>query len=187
MELNQSSLLPFAAPAATYARILFGQSSAATAEEGRALRRCRIVSAAEPLTLTVPVAGGARALARGADPERLLLSPHGQWPRAFRAAIATAYSRTPFYAHIAPRLDLLLRLPEEDSELTLASFLRAADSLVRALLPDPTPLRDAPLSPLLADVCRETADGADTSLSILHHLFHLGPDAIFMLRGALDF
>ncbi len=68
------------------------------------------------LLVSVPLAGGASALRRLA-PEAvgtLMVSPHGDWPRAHLGAIEARYGRTPFYPHCRPALEEMLRNAPEN-------------------------------------------------------------------------
>lgn len=93
-------MIPYLASADWYAEHLFGEGKTVAALPNRTL-----VSApgmgGEGLRLTVPVAGGSKALKRGlVSGEGLTVSGHGDWPRIHLGALEAAYGREPFWRHI---------------------------------------------------------------------------------------
>ncbi len=144
---------------------------------------------AGPLTLTVPVAGGAAALKRlaryasattASAPEMpsLCISGHGNWPHRHLGSLEALYGRAPFFAHYYPPLAAIIASPPP----LLADLNDAIDSLIRAWLRLPLPSGPFP-SPVIAEA-RRLSGSADPQLSMLHYLFHLGPEAIFLLLKA---
>lgn len=138
------------------------------------------------LTLTVPVAGGAAALKRLASAHdrqaqqlpALSISDHGNWPHRHLGSLEALYGRTPFFPHYYPPLAAIIASPPP----LLADLNDAIDSLIRAWLRLPLP--SGPFtSPVIAEA-RRLSGVADPQLSMLHYLFHLGPEAIFLLLKA---
>ena len=69
--------------------------------ERRCLPRTLVAGAhgQDPLTLSVPISGGASVIKRG-HPEVWGGSMHGRWPAVHLGALEAAYSATPFFPHL---------------------------------------------------------------------------------------
>ena len=61
-----------------------------------------------PITLSVPVAGGASVLKRFGAENRAAVSLHGRWPHVHLGALEAAYGRSAYYQHIMPGLREIL-------------------------------------------------------------------------------
>lgn len=183
-----ASLPPYAAAAGWYAARLAracGRVGAQFAVAPRDLARCRIVGPGGEELLSVPVEGGARTLRRmPASPVRL--SEHGAWRRRHRGALTAAYGRTPYFDHLAPRLEAVYSRPWE----YLHELCGAIDATVCRTLrwPEASAEIAAMLSPgkPVPQRWRETSEAIRPDLSILDALFHLGPEAILGLAATLE-
>lgn len=137
------------------------------------------------LLLTLPIAGGSGSVKHTA-PESWLLSDHGRWPHLHFEALRAAYGRTPYFAHLAPRLEPIYGSPPPGFkefvgrlEAEMLDFMQFEASWPRLI-----ELRDSD-SERYAALCREKAGQADFSLSAFDALFRLGPEAIFALAPPL--
>lgn len=137
------------------------------------------------LLLSLPIAGGSGAVKR-TPPESWLLSGHGRWPHLHFEALRAAYGRTPYFAHLSPRLEPLYAAPPQEFrefvgrlEKEMLGFIQFEASWPRLMslrASDPA---------LYAALRGEKAAQADSDLSVLDALFRLGPEAIFLLAPPL--
>lgn len=68
-----------------------------------------------PLTLSVPVMGGASTVKRD-HPEEWLVSGHGRWGKMHIGALAAAYSYTPYFSYCGDELEsIIVNVKEGDS------------------------------------------------------------------------
>lgn len=137
------------------------------------------------ITLTVPIAGGSQAVKR-TPVESWQLSDHGKWPHLHFEALRAAYGRTPFFAHIAPKLEAIYAsLPKSFCELTLRLNAELLDFMqFHESWPQLLSLRQS--EPKLYSALRgERAEQADFGLSVLDAAFRLGPETIFLLAPPL--
>lgn len=127
-------MIPYLASADWYSGYLFGHR-----ESGITVPNRTLVSApgrgGERLRLTVPVAGGSKALKRGVvSGEGLTVSGHGDWPRVHLGALEAAYGREPFWRHFDSELAHILT---QSIGMELRELNARLDSLVsRFLRPD---------------------------------------------------
>ncbi len=137
------------------------------------------------LLLTVPIAGGSGVVKRS-DPESWQLSDHGRWPHLHFEALRAAYGRTPYFAHLAPRLEAIYASPSgsfkdfsgriEEELLAFMGFAAAWPRLMELRTSDPE---------LYAALSAERAAQADFNLSAFDALFRFGPEAIYLLAPPL--
>ena len=80
--------------------------------------------------LSIPVAGGARALRDSRKIDEILLSDHGDWRRVHLGAIEAAYGRTPFFNHIFPDLKEVYAAPF----FTLREFNLAIHKIISSFI-----------------------------------------------------
>lgn len=155
------------------------------AERRRVLPRTTVAGASgqQPLTLSVPMAGGSSVLKRG-RPEEWRLSMHGRWQAVHLGALEAAYGAMPFYSHVVPELKKSLEATYEGMP-----FGQLTDSIHRLIL---RTLDIEPLLPELARMRREDAarlqsladeknQGCHTDFTILDVIFRKGPEGIFTL------
>lgn len=167
-------VIPYCAPLAWYMARAAGCAQATPVTHPN---RCLI---AGPLTLTVPVAGGSRAIKRLPWRE-LEVSDHGRWQHVHLGALDAAYGRTPYFIHYFPAVEAVISATPR----RLADLCAAVDAAVAAAL------RIDRLAPELSTPAalrrgRELLPLADPALSILDPLFRLGPEAIFLLAPTLS-
>ena len=148
----------------------------------RALTRTLVAGAhgQEPVTLTVPLVGGASAVKRG-DTEAWRVSMHGDWIRRHRGALLTAYSATPYYTHFMPLLDdVYASMREGDA---FAGFSTALFSVVEKVpgMESVEWLGDLRSDPRARCICREKSAGLHTSLSVFDVIFKRGPELPLIL------
>lgn len=163
-------VIPYCAPLAWY---MAGRPPVAPLHSNRCL-------IAGPLTLTVPVAGGSRALKRLPWHE-IQVSDHGRWQHVHLGALDAAYGRSPYFIHYFPAIEAVI----SDTPRRLADLCGALDNaVVRALgISRLAPELSAPAALTRG---RELLPLADPALSILDPLFRLGPEAIFLLAPTLS-
>lgn len=141
-------------------------------------RHCNRALLGRGVSLTVPVAGGARLL-RGLKPgaqEPPRVSLHGDWPRAHLGALEAVYGRAPFFQHFFPPLAALIADPPE----TLFALNAAIDAEIRRAVGFRL-LSGAVVTPAVAAEARRLRALADPQVSMLDPLFRFGPEAIFLL------
>lgn len=133
------------------------------------------------LLLTVPIAGGSGAVKRTA-PESWMLSDHGRWTHLHFEALRAAYGRSPYFAHLALRLEPLYAAPPRGFrefagrlEAEMLAFMQFGQSWPRLMA-----LRQSDPE-LFEALRREKAAQVDPALSVFDALFRLGPEAIFTL------
>lgn len=136
--------------------------------------------------LTVPLEGGFRQLRRTLCKEELSglrLSGHGGWQHNHKEALRAIYGKAPFFSHYFPAIaEVYDSIREGDS---FAAFTRRLHGIVEGVLGEKA------LEPFLgmrekepelfAALHRERGGYALSQLSILHPLFHLGPEMPFSL------
>ena len=137
----------------------------------------------DPLTLSVPIEGGASVVKRG-HPEEWCVSMHGRWPAVHIGALSAAYSATTFYPHLMPEIRREIEATKEGrpfGHLTgalhraVSGWLRVDEllpGLRRFINEEPQRLRT---------LCDEKSRGLHTDLSFLDVIFRKGPEAIFVL------
>lgn len=136
-----------------------------------------------PLTLSVPIEGGASTIKRS-SPTEWKLSTHGRWSAVHLGALSAAYGVTPYYAHLESSLtDLIGNVRQGDSFplLTLALHRMVADMLdVEVLL---QPLKEAlQRNPTrIHAIAAEKCAGAHAETAFIDVLFKRGPEALFTL------
>lgn len=135
------------------------------------------------LTLTVPVEGGRDTLKRLRSARALTLdvgiSDHGRWQHRHLGALEATYGRAPFFGHY---FDEAARIITGDYA-TLGEMNAAIDAMLRRRLDIDRYLRMELPAAAIAEARRLQTD-ADPRLSMLHYLFTLGPEAIFLLLPA---
>lgn len=140
-----------------------------------------------PLTLSIPILGGASSIKRG-HPGRWRLSAHGRWPDVHFGALETAYSSTPYFIHCAERFKALYDGVNEGdpfAEFTAGTFSILNDfldleSIIKELRELRVPGKEKELERLKAlknEKCRET----NADLSIFDVIFRKGKESIFWI------
>lgn len=131
--------------------------------------------------LTVPIEGGRTAIKRDA-PELWQVSEHGNWRHVHCGALEALYGRTPFYRHYAPALTDVI------ADKALTSFADLCGALHEATARLTRPMAEAIIrhGELPGSARRRMAElaGADQNLPMAHHLFLLGPEAIFVILNS---
>ena len=126
--------------------------------------------------LIVPLSGG-RKIRKSVSTERWEISEHGNWRHVHAGALNALYGRTPYWLHYSP---MLLEIISNENiknfgELTGRLFAEMMESIrVKELYGRLMPSHTA-----------ESVLGVkeeDASLSLVHYLFHYGPDTIFFLN-----
>ena len=156
----------------------------------KSVHRFSIIDAPGVQTLTVPVSKPEGAVCWN----DIVVSDHGKWWISMPNALATAYSRTPFFEFY---IDRFLPLLSQDSVgLPITELCARADVMVRSSL-------DISFSPLSADAdtadyrradieavlgpaprywqLRQDEKGFISGLSVLDLIFNLGPEACLYL------
>lgn len=174
-------MLNYLADAEDFAALIF-EGREPERKDNRELARGRILSAGEVLTLSVPVAGGSHALASRRGLADITVSDHNDWQRRHIAALTTAYQRTPFFEHYAPKIFPIIE-QTRGTNIRLVDFLSTLNATLLALLPEPPPLTTP--NSQLPTICAEKARLLRPGLSLLDILFRIGPETIFALRGSL--
>lgn len=140
-----------------------------------------------PLTLSIPILGGASTIKRG-QPSRWRLSAHGRWPDVHFGALETAYSSTPYFIHCADRLRALydeVNEGDDFAEFTSGIFAVLNDfldleSIIKDLRELHAPGNEAELERLKAlknEKCREI----NADLSIFDVIFRKGKESVFWI------
>lgn len=141
--------------------------------------------------LTVPLEGGFRQLRRTLCQEALLrlrLSGHGSWQHVHTEALRAIYGRAPYFNHYFPAIAAVYASAHEGD--SFAIFTRRLHGCLErvlgkeALAPFRKMREQEP--ELFASLHEERATCALPHLSILHPLFHLGPEAPFALFRPKD-
>ena len=157
----------------------------------KSTHRFDIVDAPGKVSLTVPVSKSG-----GRVPwSEVTVSDHGKWWLSMPNALATAYSRSPFYEYYADAV--LSILSDRYIGAPITAMCGDADTLVRRILDIDTQIVDKPSEPT-ADYRRAAIDtpssapywqlrtlqrGFTPHLSILDLIFNLGPEACLYLAG----
>lgn len=147
---------------------------------------CRAVLPGD-VRLTIPLAGGRKALRaymQGGDAE---LSEHGNWRHTHIGAIRSVFGRYPYFSHYFPEIERLIadascRSLRKLNMAVHSALCRdifvsgAAESLSLAAGRDPE---------FVGNLCAERMRGLDPHVSMLAALFSLGPDTIFLFFRSL--
>lgn len=142
-------------------------------------RFMRIGSEEEPTALTVPVEGGLKSFRHGLRRyDELTISDHGKWQHVHLGALDALYGRAPYFHHYFPLLESLLR----HAPRRLADLNRGVDDIIsRALHIDSYRSLIANPTAAVAEEARMLRGDSDSSLSMVHYLMQMGPEAIFLL------
>lgn len=181
------SLPPYLGTLEWYARLadrrLRGEDGFPEAER-KQYSRTGIRGHGEPMTLSVPIAGGASAVKRLA-PDKLEVSMHGRWTHQHLGAIEAVYGRTPFFIHLFPGLSAIIETPPlslPDLNLSLHNliwqWMRMEDIVSAATA------REIRSSQAVARRGRELAAVLDFRLSVIDAAFRIGPEAVLALPFA---
>ncbi|MDE6717501.1 MAG: WbqC family protein [Muribaculaceae bacterium] len=147
---------------------------------GKEVARARIEGG---LMLTVPIEGGASRLKRTPVTD-LPVSAHGRWQEVHLGALKAAYGRAPYFAYLFPEIEKAYR---EKSGETLKEFNDAIHTIVlRWLSLNPGGIRAIREAvkrdpDRIRTLGRERKKGIDPDYSILHLLFRLGKESLFVL------
>lgn len=142
------------------------------------------------VTLSVPVAGGAKALKSAkSDP---MISHHGRWWPVMEGTINAAYGNTPFFPHIFPQLQSIMQQAydsaTQDTPISSSHLITQADEWVAQCIDLPTLLISGEDFRLRhPDIIRQHSSRILTrhpDLSILHYLMHYGPEVIFLIHNS---
>lgn len=143
-----------------------------------------------PMTLTVPISGGASAVRRE-DATEWRLSDHGRWQHLHLGAIQAAYGSSPLYAHIMDTLRPVIDRPVTSGVSLFAQLTHAIhrivlrhlniDENIDALREMITARQDF-ASALRYEYSRDVIE----YLSIFDVIFRKGEDAIFALLPTLQ-
>ena len=168
-------LMPYLPSAQWFGKWLRGENPRI---ERREAARCLIMQpGGEILTLSVPIAGGAKAL-KTKKTEELYLSDHGDWRKVHAGALNACYSRTPFGEFLVP--DLVGIISEPFS--TLAQLNSAILSYLSSFLGLETLPRPLPAEEAFVRGCRgrveEIAGKIRPEISVVDALARLGREAI---------
>ncbi len=154
----------------------------------KSVHRFNIIDAPGVQVLTVPVSkpGGP---VRWCD---VTVSDHGKWWLSMPNALATAYSRTPFFEFYIDRIAPLLS--QDSVGMPVTELCARADALVRKILdieftplPENAAIVDCRKSDFETSVIppywqlRQSEKGFVPGLSVLDLIFNLGPEACLYL------
>lgn len=180
---------PYLAPADWYRRrlaaMLAGGGSLPEAPRRELMRTMLRGKAGEEVRLSVPVSGGASAIKHG-DPLGWEISEHGRWREMHLGALDACLSSTPYYQHLLPRIEGIIR----EVRPAAALFCRSLDAEIMDFLKAeellPALRQMAADTPALYEARRrDAACLADYDQSIVALLCRLGPEAIFALLPPL--
>lgn len=196
MTSSEIPMVPYFAPFSWYrcwlGLLLAGKAESVARREtnfklgvrGKSFTRTHILfTSGEQLSLSIPVEGGSSALKHSA-PASLIVSGHGNWPRNHIGSLETAYSRSPYYTHLAPGIEQILTTAPGKSLGEVADELH---SMVCRMLGVPeiigqlqesirsTPERIYQISAYAGRLI------ADKEAAFIGTLSNLGPDALFPL------
>ncbi len=154
---------------------------------------CRTVIAGAhgqpPMTLSVPIAGGASTVKRG-EVLQWRLSDHGRWQHLHLGALQAAYGSSPFYAHIMDALSPVISRAVTPGVSRFASLTDDIHRVVLRLLNmdeniealrEMLNVRPDFATALRAEYSRDVME----YLSIFDVIFRKGEDAIFALLPTL--
>ncbi len=139
-------------------------------------------------TLSVPVAGGAKALK--SPYSNPAISAHGRWWPVMEGTLNASYGNAPYFAHLYPELCRIFSHAYEtasEGEVFYSDALIAQCSELASkwLGADLTPAEISRFREQHTDILTQhhlVADHPDAErLSILHYLMHYGPETIFLL------
>ena len=138
-----------------------------------------------PMTLSVPIAGGASTVKRG-EVMQWRLSDHGRWQHLHLGAFQAAYGSSPLYGHIMDRLSPVISGPVTPGISLFANLTDAIHSVVLRLLnidDNIESLRELlSVRPDFATALREEySRDVMEYLSIFDVIFRKGEDAIFTM------
>ena len=137
----------------------------------------------DPLTLSVPISGGASVIKRG-HPEEWGVSMHGRWPAVHLGALEAAYSATPFFPHLRDGIYSILRGTREGEnfgELTTGLHRHLSELLGLEVL-IPVLREEIRRNPERMEQLRvEKMRGLHTELTFLDVICRRGRDAVFAL------
>ncbi|MDE5903095.1 MAG: WbqC family protein [Muribaculaceae bacterium] len=136
-----------------------------------------------PLTLSLPVEGGGGMLRKG-EAGRWRISMHGRWPAVHLGALEAAYGATPFYAHLRPELERILR--DADAGQPFADFTLRLHTLCLGLLDTEGLLSElrrinAVEPGRLRRLAEEKSAGIHTDRAFIDVIFRKGREALFTL------
>lgn len=123
--------------------------------------------------LSVAIEGGAGRLKKGAWPEFLRLSLHGNWPHVHLGTIEALYGRTPYYQHLADDLRSLFSDPPMQLSLLNSWTHRILTSWIQIPPSDTVKKGEARGKELLEKV--------NPDLSVIDALMRLGPEVSLLL------
>lgn len=141
-------------------------------------------------TLSVPVAGGAKALK--SPHSNPAISAHGRWWPVMEGTLNAAYASAPYFTHLYPEICSIFShayaLAEGGEVVTSATLIAQCSDLVDKwlganLTPESIQQFRATHSTLLHEYrTRLTTEYPDAdSLSIIHYLMHYGPETLFLM------
>lgn len=143
---------------------------------GKDLCRACIKGKQGEILLSVPVAGGRRALKELAVSGEAALSEHGNWRHVHTGALEACYGKAPFYPHLIPSLEEIYHSGEAD----LAGFTGRLHEAMRRwlILPGGFP-REIP------EIARgrgaELMEDINPDMSLLDALMRFGPETLLPL------
>ena len=123
--------------------------------------------------LSVAIEGGAARLKKGAWPEFLRISLHGNWPHVHLGAIEALYGRSPYYQHLAGDIRLILSDPPERLYLLNSWMHHIISSWIQIAPPEAAKRAESRGKELLAK--------ADPNLSVIDAIMRLGPEVSLLL------
>jgi len=154
----------------------------------KSVHRFSIIDAPGIQTITVPVSKPAGPV-RWCD---VTVSDHGKWWLSIHNALATAYSRTPFFEFYIDRIVSLLS--QDSVGMKVTELCARADTMVRKILdiefttlPENSGIIDLRQTDLDSAVIppywqlRQAEKGFVPGLSVLDLIFNLGPEACLYL------
>lgn len=146
-----------------------------------------------PLVLSIPLEGGA-ATVKKAEPEDWNISLHGRWPAIHLGALNAAYSSSPYFPHLIPLVEPVIKNVKEGDNLydfnlslhnNITDFL-AIDNILPFLQRN---CIDASGNHFIFPECwKYKSQSAATFLdmSFLHYIFQQGRSAIFTLMALIS-
>lgn len=191
---NTDYILPAAfAPSAAYYAALLGRERAGIAlnalydKRRKETHRYDVADTRGRLQLTVPV-GPPHGIPRARWTD-VRISGHGRWQAVHATTLASAYGRTPYYAHYMPKLAPALLA---DEGALLADRIKLLNRIVCDILLIDTEIDYSPETatmdiPSDADAkeywqIRRKEHGFLIGLSVLDLIFNIGPEAALYIR-----
>lgn len=151
-------------------------------QKGGFRNRYFIQTSQGPLEMSIPLQGGrnVRAMIREVKVDDRL-----PWRSNHLQSIETAYRSTPYYEYLAPELHEILRMPTDSLWELNEALLRWVWSILRWEKPmeKTTDFFLDYSESNVVDLRKNARNKGGNSLSVLHDLFHFGPELALILEN----